>query len=473
MLRAWPASPVAVSPDGSACYIPALPGGKREKQGVLHDHGSRRWSRWARECARPLGFGKLDRAGAAEGRQPSASSVVTLGEDVQGGGLGDIRTDGRGTAGRGASPMNESGSGLPGVQRIPVGSLLLDGENPRLPERLHGASQSELLDFLYEQGVLEELAQSYLDNGFFQHEPLIVLPTGEQGKYTVVEGNRRLAALKILHGDPEAGEFHFLGMDPSPVQLAGLREIPCFPISSREEVRAYIGFRHIGGLKTWPSEAKARYLLAEVRKLVELGVADPFRELGRRVGSNVQGIRNPYLAIRILLHAREEFGLEVTHVQEDRFGIWLRCMNSADIRAYIGLCGARTHQEIEEALKDIQGDRLAEVLGDLKSAGGRALAVLGDSRDVTAYGRVLENERARATLRKTGDLSLAKQVVEELGLEERAWRLTDSVKHFVDTLHRVEPEEIPGDLREATKDLANVSRSARDIVRGRIEDERA
>ena len=269
MLRAWPASPVAVSPDGAACYIPALPGGRREKQGILHDHGNRWWSRWARECARPLGFGEFDGAGAAEGRQPAASSVVALGEGVQGDGLGDIRTDGRGTAGRGASPMNKSRSGPPGVQHIPVANLLLDGDNPRLPERLHRGSQSELLDFLHEQGVLEELAQSYLDHGFFQHEPLIVLPTGKQGKYTVVEGSRRLAALKILHEAPEAGDTRFLGIDPTPAELERLGEVPCFRISSREEIHAYIGFRHIGGLKTWSPEAKARYVLAEVRKLVE------------------------------------------------------------------------------------------------------------------------------------------------------------------------------------------------------------
>ena len=368
--------------------------------------------------------------------------------------------------------MNESGSGLPGVERIPVRNLLLDGDNPRLPEKLHRGSQSELLNFLRKRGVLEELAQSYLDNGFFQHEPLIVLRTDEPDKYTVVEGNRRLAALKILHGAPEAGDIRFLGIDPSREQLEQLEKIPCFPVSDRDDVHAYIGFKHIGGLKTWSPEAKARYVLAEVRKLVEGGAEDPFRELGRRVGSNAPGIRNPYLAIRILLHAREEFGLDVTDVQDHRFGVWLRCMNSADIKAYIRLCGARTYQEIEEALKDIRGDRLEEVLGDLKSAEGRALAVLGDSRDVTAYGRVLANEQARATLRKTGDLSLAKQVVEELGLGQRAWRLVDSVKLFVDALHRMELEDMPSDLLEATEDLARVSRSARDIVRGRIEDER-
>ena len=368
--------------------------------------------------------------------------------------------------------MNAIKSQLPGMQRIPVGNLLLDGDNPRLPERLHRGSQSELLDFLHEQGLLEELAQSYLDNGFFQHEPLIVLPTGEQEKYTVVEGNRRLAALKVLHEVPEAGDVHFVGIDPSPEQLEQLGEIPCFPISSREDIHAYIGFRHIGGLKTWPPEAKARYILSEVRKLVENDVADPFREIGRRVGSNAQGVRNPYLAIRILLHGREEFGLKVTYVQDHRFGVWLRCMNSADIRMYIGVSKARTYQEIEEALKSIREDRLKDVLGDLQSGGGRARAVLGDSRDVTAYGRVLANERAHDTLRKTGDLSLAKQVVEELGLGARTWRLVESVKLFVDTLHRAEMEDIPSDLLEATEDLARVTRSARDIVRGRIEDAR-
>ena len=369
--------------------------------------------------------------------------------------------------------MNEPQPPLSGVRHIPVGNLLLDGANPRLPEKLRGGSQSELLNFLRKKGVLEELAQSYLDNGFFQHEPLIVLPPDDHGKYTVVEGNRRLAALKILHEAPEAGDIHcvrFVGIDPTSAQLDDLEEIPCFPVSDRDEIHAYIGFRHIGGLKTWPPEAKARYVLAEVRKLVEDGAEDPFRELGRRVGSNAQGVRNLYLAIRILLHAREGFGLDVADIQDFRFGVWRRCMNSADIKTYIELREAGTYQEIEEALTGIKKDKLKEVLGDLDGKGPRAWAVLGDSRDVTAYGRVLANERARATLRKTGDLSLAKQVVEELELGERARRLVGSVKLFVETLHRVEPEEIPSDLLQATEELTLLARSARAIVKDRMDD---
>lgn len=250
--------------------------------------------------------------------------------------------------------MNEIVSQLQEIRRISVDKLRLDSENPRLPERLRGQAEPEMIAFLHEQGALEELAQSFLDNEFFQHEPLIIVPReGSADLYTVVEGNRRLAALKILRRSPEAGEIRFTGIDPSAEQLDKLLEIPCF-VTKRELVRTFLGFRHIGGLKTWPPEAKARYILAEVRRLVENeNVSDHFRELGRRVGSNAQGVRNPYLAIRILLYAREEFGLPVNYVQEHRFGVWLRCMNSADIREYIGLAQVRTYEEIEEALRRI------------------------------------------------------------------------------------------------------------------------
>ena len=374
--------------------------------------------------------------------------------------------------------MNEIDTREQVIEWIPFGRLHLDDENPRLPEGLKGASQSEILSFLLEQGALEELAQSYLDNGFFRHEPLIVVQ--ERGKkrgkkrgkdgYTVVEGNRRLAALKILHDSPEADDAGFFGIHPSSAQLKALDEIPCFLIPDRDQIHAYIGFRHIGGLKTWPPEAKARYLLTEVHRLVDDGFDDPFRELGRRVGSNAQGVRNPYLAIRILLYAREEFGLNVAYVQEHRFGVWLRCMNSADIRRYVGIRRARSYQEIEQALERIDRGKLAEVLGDLESKRGRSRAVLGDSRDVTIYGRALGDERARATLRKTGDLSLARQVVEELDLEPRAQRLVESLQLFVEALSRAETVDFSNSLLQATEELSRLARSARAVVKDRMDD---
>ena len=359
---------------------------------------------------------------------------------------------------------------------IPVEKLLLDEKNPRLPERLREKPQSEMLQYLYNHAVLDELAQSYLDNDFFPHEPLIVIPNGDDERYVVIEGNRRLAALKVLHRSPEADGLRFITIDPpdpSEEDLERLREIPCCLISNRNAVHAYLGFRHIGALKTWPPEAKARYILTEARRLVdEKKVDDPFRALGRRVGSNAQGMRNPYLAIRILLHARDEFGSDVNFVQESRFGVWLRCMNSSDIRKYIGLGNATTYQEIEQALAGIRKKNLEEVLGDLEIKPGERRAVLGDSREVTVYGRALTDERAHETLRRTKDLGLVKQIIEELELDVQARLLADRVRLFMETLSRTKPADIAdisNDLLSATEELALAANSVKSLVKGQMD----
>ena len=230
------------------------------------------------------------------------------------------------------------------IQYIKVKDLCLDPQNPRLPENLQGGNQTELLIYLFENGSLEELAQSYLDNGFFEHEPLIVLRHGKKNERTVLEGNRRLAALMILHGFAEAGDLSFAGIQPPKGKLKELFDIPCYEINNREEVHNFLGFRHIGGLKAWSPEAKARYLVNEVARSIKSGEKDPFRVVGRRVGSNAQGVRNPYIALRILQYGREEFGIDSTYIQQNRFGVWLRCMNSTDIREYIGFGSATTYK---------------------------------------------------------------------------------------------------------------------------------
>lgn len=350
------------------------------------------------------------------------------------------------------------------IQYLPVDELRLDAENPRLPERVRGRPQSEILRFLYENGVLEEIAQSYMDHGFFRHEPLIV--TREIGQsYTVIEGNRRLATLKVLRGAPEADDLNLL-VESFPGRLEQLAEVPCFVVSSRDEIRAYVGFRHIGGIKTWEPEAKARYVLGEVARLVEHNSPDPFRALGRRIGSNTQGVRNSYLAIRILLYAREELGLNVSDLQDNRFGVWLRCMNSADIRRHIGLDQARTYEEIENAVNYIDGQRFAEVVEDLRNRPGKR-SVLGDSRNITTYGRVLASEHAHKTLRQTNDLSLARRVVEDVDTASRTWRLVDEVKLLMDAIPGA---GITDDLLAATEQLHQAARSVRDITKGRAQE---
>src|SRR4051812_15470247 len=83
----------------------------------------------------------------------------------------------------------------PVVKRIAVSDLMLDPLNPRLIVA-EGAGEAELIAKLYEEESLDELYPSFVENGYFEEEPLVVVPDGK--KFVVVEGNRRLATLKLL-----------------------------------------------------------------------------------------------------------------------------------------------------------------------------------------------------------------------------------------------------------------------------------
>lgn len=338
--------------------------------------------------------------------------------------------------------------------------LRLDPENPRLPEGLQGASVEELLRHYLVHESAEELVGSMMESGFFTHEPLLVLPS-EDDLFVVLEGNRRLAAIMLLHGVPEAQEIGFES-GASPEQRENLAEIPCVRVEGREEVRALIGYRHIGGLKKWKPEAKARFIVDLVEAAADRGSHNPFLEVAREVGSNSQGIRNSYLAMKTLLWAREEHGVDVAFVQYDRFGVWQRALNSGDVRRYIGLAESRSRDEVVAAIEGLDVGSLRDVLGDLTPRdGGRA--ILSDSRQVTLYGRVLANERAREALRRYESLSVAAQIIRVESLPER---IRDLAKLTEVLLKEVNDAEHTEELERAATELFGMARTLKASVDG-------
>lgn len=354
------------------------------------------------------------------------------------------------------------------IAEFEITDLVLDSENPRLPEDLHGTAEtSKLLNYYFEEGVLLELAQSFVDNGYFLHEPLIVLKAPKTKPHVVLEGNRRLATLLILLGEPAATEADLsFDLEVPAARKDELRTLPCYVVKTREEAQPFLGFRHIGGLKKWPADAKARYLAAEVDRLAAEGTKDVFYSVGRAVGGNAQGIRNYYSALGILRYGRDEFGLDVLHIMRKRFGVWLRCMNSPDIKEFIGFNGAKSYEEVSDAFAHLKEERLKEVLQDMRPRQSRP-PLLQDSRDVTDYGKVLTNERAHKMLRKYQDLAVARQIIAEAELPTRIRRIASQVEVLSNDLQR---SDITDETEAAAEDLYKAARSLRAAARAAVED---
>ncbi|MBH0024488.1 ParB N-terminal domain-containing protein [Salinibacterium sp. SWN248] len=350
----------------------------------------------------------------------------------------------------------------PVIQKLRVEELLLDPQNPRLPEELLGKTPPELLEWLEESETLEELASSMLANGFFAHEPLVVKATNGGAPYVVVEGNRRFATLSILLQLPAAKEadvnFDF-EVEPTKDQLARLWEVPCLVVDHEDDVRKFLGFRHIGGLKTWKPEAKARYLEVEVDSAAREGSSNPFKDVGKRVGTNALGVRGPFIALKVLRAARDVDSLNklATSVLRDRFGVWNRLLNSAEVREFIGLADALDYESVIKSMGALRIDNLLRVLSDLLPPPGGRLAVLQDSRDATRYGQVIADNVARNALTAHGDLDLAYQIVDRQTFTKRAGDIAKSVEILTQSVDSFEigadEVAVAGSLLTAAKNL--------------------
>ncbi|MEA3076445.1 MAG: hypothetical protein QOF60_1353 [Actinomycetota bacterium] len=148
-------------------------------------------------------------------------------------------------------------------EQISVADLLLDVENPRHPP---ANNQREAIALLLEESGRQtlKLAEDIAVNGLSPIDEVLVLQN-RTGTYTVLEGNRRIAAIKLLSnptlavGGPWETAFK---------RLAAKANLPamvrCAVATSREEAQHWLQLRHTGqnegaGVVPWNSESTQRF----------------------------------------------------------------------------------------------------------------------------------------------------------------------------------------------------------------------
>lgn len=159
-----------------------------------------------------------------------------------------------------------------------VSDLSFDLKNPRLPEfgLTDKSKDVDIIRILWDAMDVKELVMSVAASGFFDHEPLIV--ANENGKNVVIEGNRRLAAVRLLL-DPALGK-DFPAKIPNLPEYSkkALEELPTVSGTRRSAWR-YLGFKHVNGPAKWSSYAKSRYI-ADVHKNFDITLEDIASQIG-------------------------------------------------------------------------------------------------------------------------------------------------------------------------------------------------
>lgn len=150
----------------------------------------------------------------------------------------------------------------------PVASLHLDPKNPRLGRETSARAPREIIQYLFDHDKAVEVARSIATRTYFQNEPLLAVK--EDGKYIVVEGNRRLAALKALR-EPGLLEGPFQRqVERLSRRIEDLSEIASVPVTlapSRRATDRQIAGRHVGTpVLAWQAENRASFILDKLEE---------------------------------------------------------------------------------------------------------------------------------------------------------------------------------------------------------------
>jgi hypothetical protein len=286
------------------------------------------------------------------------------------------------------------------IEPLPIDGLHLDPKNPRLPEEISGEDESELIEFVAEEYDSLRVAQSVAEYGYFQAEPLIGVE--EDGTTFVVEGNRRLAALKLLTDESLRHTLDISDMEEWDEAAKSTRIPQVVPVliqASRTLVAPLLGYRHISGIQPWEPWAQARF----IGRMIEEEGHD-FGETATLVGIGETDVRSDYRNYRIVKQLRD-VGVD-TEGPEERFGIFTRAMQSTNIRDYIGAPAPANVQPNTVPLPDDSRESAQDVLSWL-FGNGETSPVISDSRQIRELSTVLSSPESVEVLKRTRDLEEA------------------------------------------------------------------
>ena len=200
--------------------------------------------------------------------------------------------------------------------------LLADSANPRLAQTSEGQRET-LRALATEQGAkLTVLAKDIVEYGLNPGDPFYVIQLEDRNqRFVVIEGNRRLAALRalenpnIFEGAVKPSTLTTLRRLGKRYQDAPIESVNCTLFKSREESRHLVQLRHTGesqgaGTVKWRSDAATRFAAGTGEGQTETQALDFLERRGDIMPVERSGV--PATTLRRLLdtpRVREKVGL--------------------------------------------------------------------------------------------------------------------------------------------------------------------
>jgi ParB-like nuclease family protein len=222
--------------------------------------------------------------------------------------------------------------------KVAVDRLTFDLKNPRyssdpLPGR---SSEAQIISELIASADIAELVQSIAANGYIDIEPMVVMPSGKL--FTVLEGNRRLAAIRLLSNPELARDCGFSTPTITDEVAHSLKELTVYAVDKREEARDFIGFKHINGPHRWDALAKARFAADWYKS--ERGQGASLQDIARRLGDRHDTVKRLVNGIFVLDQAQKARLFDISDRSPGRafaFSHLYTALTRPGFQAFLGL----------------------------------------------------------------------------------------------------------------------------------------
>ena len=290
---------------------------------------------------------------------------------------------------------------------------MYDKENARFAGMRKRATQQEIAKNLWEEMHLDELITSIAVNGYYEQEPLLVIKEGR--KFTVIEGNRRLASVKILL-DSTLAKYVGARRKELPTLRAPrakeLSHLPAIIYGSKRELWSYLSYRHINGPRSWSAISKAEF----VAGLHDQGIS--FDDILESTGDSYRTSIKMYNGLMVLRQGERETRFKRADFNATKFNFshLYTLIQFPVTKMHLGLHKLDTSEpfpkdpvpkgklrRLEEVLIWIFGSKSTKVQGLIKS----------QNPDLRMLDDVIGNIDALDRLQETANLSDAHELTEQ------------------------------------------------------------
>lgn len=350
------------------------------------------------------------------------------------------------------------------TKRLSLKNLYLDPNNYRLihePDQVE-VSEEQIKDKVVAQRTfrllvgdknqyIQDLIDSFKANGYLPVDQIQVRELPNNG-YVVVEGNRRIAALKYLER-----EYEQRGIDLGRLDPAIFSRVPVVLYNDADEMHhlTLMALKHISGNRKWGEWNQAK-LLEKMHSTYRLGED----EICRRVGISKVELRRSLRALSLVeQYQASDYG---DQFNESKFPTFREAVRNSNLKSWLGWDDnalKATHAEN----KDLFFSLLSREPIEEEDEDGQASyndkyleAAITKRDDISLFGKILGDQKALETLKITRNLNAAYRV-SDLVFKERQELAVKSVANDIAALGQlaIRNEQLP-DLENALGHLQGI-----------------